>query len=251
MEDLADGRSVSTVGIASFGPIDLRTDSPHFGTIISTPKPEWSGVDVVRALGGGGNVPFGVDTDVAGALVGEHRWGAASGSATSAYVTVGTGIGAALMVDGVVVRGANHSEVGHARVPAHRDDPFPGRCPYHGDCLEGMASGRAIEDRFGARTEDLGDDDRATVTDLVAWYVAHGIVSMISVVPVELVVIGGGLAKLDGFHDAVSRVMARASGSYPPVPFAEGGPAVVPPMLGDDAGVVGAIELGRSAAERG
>ena len=191
-------------------------------------------------------VPARVDTDVAAALVAEHRWGAAQTDA-AAYFTVGTGVGAAVMEERGVVSGANHSEIGHVRVPRHPDDAYPGRCPYHRDCLEGMACGPAIEDRFAVAASELPDDERRAAVDLVSWYLAHGIANMSCVVPVETVVIGGGVSKLRDLHAATSERLAEIAGGYPPVPFDEGGPSVVRPALGDDAGVLGAIVLARQA----
>jgi fructokinase len=250
IREVADGHTILGIGIGSFGPLDLRPDSPAFGTIINTPKPGWSGVDVVRGVVGDSRVPTAVDTDVAAALRAEHHWGAAKTS-TAAYATVGTGLGMALWSDGHVVDGANHSEIGHIRVPRHPDDDFPGVCPYHGDCLEGMASGPAMASRWGAPAESLDDALVAEALKMEAWYLAHGIASMCAVVPVETVVIGGGVAHMPGLHDAVRSALPDASGMYPPIPFAEGGPVVVPPALGDDAGVLGAVELARLTRSRG
>jgi fructokinase len=231
---------IRSVGVASFGPLDLRPSSERYGTIISTPKPGWSGVDLMSGIIGDRAIPVGIDTDVNAALRAEHVFGAA-GTDTAAYLTVGTGIGGGIWTgDGPIV-GMNHSELGHLNVRRHPDDDFPGVCPYHRDCLEGMAAGPAIEGRFGRRAEDLSDAEAAIARELVSFYVANGIVGLCSVVPVERVVIGGGLSHLDGFHEAVRVHLGAASGSYPPIPFASGGPEVVPPTLGDDAGVIGAV----------
>ncbi|MEN8239352.1 MAG: ROK family protein, partial [Actinomycetota bacterium] len=164
-----------------------------------------------------------------------------------AYYTVGTGIGGALWSAGGVLRGANHSEIGHVRVPRHPDDEFGGSCPFHGDCLEGMASGTAIRDRWGVPADAPGVNAVAML-DLEAWYLAHAVATMCAVIPVEQVIIGGGVAKMAGFHASVADALVSASGGYPAVPFASGGPAVLPPGLGDDAGVIGAIELARAIA---
>ena len=246
IEDLAGTDATPAIGIGSFGPIDLRGDSPTFGTILSTPKPQWSGVDVINGIAGDSGHPVGLDTDVAAALRAEHRWGAAA-TRTAAYATVGTGVGVALWLDGQIVQGLNHSEIGHIRVPRHEEDTFAGVCPYHGDCLEGMASGPAIAARWGAPAERLPADIWRTARDLEAWYLAHGIAGMCAVVPVETVVIGGGVAQMEGLHRAVTDGLAEASGLYPPIPFAEGGPRIVRPGLGNDAGVLGSIELARIA----
>ncbi|MGI9643144.1 MAG: ROK family protein [Acidimicrobiia bacterium] len=246
IDDLAGSASVAGIGIGSFGPLDLRRESPAYGTIVRTPKPNWSGVDVVYGIVGDRDVPVAVDTDVAAALRAEHRWGAAT-TPTAAYATVGTGLGVALWSHGRIVEGLNHSEIGHIRVPRHAEDTFAGVCPYHGDCLEGMASGPAIGARWGAPAQSLSPATLAAALELEAWYLAHGIAGMGAVVPVETVVLGGGVAHMEGLHAAVADALPAASGDYPPIPFAEGGPAIVPPGLGDDAGVLGSIELARLA----
>lgn len=246
IEDLAGDNNIAAIGIGSFGPLDLRKDRPTFGTIVRTPKPAWSGVDVVSEVAGDRGIPVALDTDVAAALRAEHRWGAAT-TTTAAYATVGTGLGVALWSHGRIVEGLNHSEIGHIRVPRHESDTFAGVCPYHGDCLEGMASGPAIASRWGAPAQSLSPKVLSVAREFEAWYLAHGIAGMGAVVPVETVVLGGGVAHMDGFHAAVAAALPEASGLYPPIPFAEGGPAIVPPGLGDDAGVLGAIELARVA----
>jgi len=246
IEKLAGDTTIAAIGIGSFGPLDLRADSSAFGTIVRTPKPGWSGVNVVRGIVGDSDVPVALDTDVGAALRAEHRWGAAD-TPTAAYATVGTGLGVALWSGGRIVEGLNHSEIGHIRVPRSEADTFAGVCPYHGDCLEGMASGPAIAARWGAPAHSLGPEIFEVARDLEAWYLAHGIASMSAVVPVETVVLGGGVSHMAGLHAAVFDALDEASGLYPPIPFAEGGPSIVPPRLGDDAGVLGSIELARLA----
>ena len=139
----------AAVGIASFGPVELRPGHPHYGHITSTPKPGWRDADLVGPIRAALGVPIGFDTDVAGAALGEGRWGAAQGLSTFVYMTVGTGIGAAAVVGGRPASGLGHAEMGHIAVPRQPGDTYPGRCPYHGDCLEGMAAGGAIAERFG------------------------------------------------------------------------------------------------------
>ncbi|NLX43916.1 MAG: ROK family protein, partial [Chloroflexi bacterium] len=153
---------ISAVGIASFGPIDPNPASPRFGFVTTTPKPGWSNTDfagqVHRMLG----VPVGFDTDVNVAALGEHRWGAAQGLDTFLYLTVGTGIGGGGMVNGKLIHGIMHPEMGHIRVPHDwQEDPFKGWCTYHGDCLEGLACGPAIEDRWGMPATLLSPDHPA------------------------------------------------------------------------------------------
>ena len=243
---IADGRRIDAVGIGTFGPVDLRAGSPSYGTIVRTPKPGWSGADLIAGLDLDPSTSVAIDTDVNAALLGEVTAGAAV-TPTAAYLTVGTGIGGAIWADHGLVRGANHPELGHMLLPARSDDAFDGACPYHGRCLEGLASGAAFAERLGTRLEDLGDADRLHARDLAAHYVGSGIVSLVAVIPVETVVIGGGVSHLPGFHEAVASVVAQVGNRYPPVPLDDGGPAIVPPGLGDDAGVIGAIELAKRA----
>ena len=243
LEGVFDRHHVRTIGIASFGPIDLRPESATFGTMLTTPKPGWSGVGILSGVDSRG-MAVAIDTDVNAALIAERTWGAGT-SENVAYITVGTGIGGAIWTGGSVLHGANHSEIGHVRIPRHPDDEFRGVCPFHGDCLEGMASGTAMRERWGASADALGSS-ATTALAFEAWYLAHAVVSLCAVVPLDQVIIGGGVSKMPGFHASISAMLPEASGGYPPVPFAAGGPQVLPPGLGDDAGVIGAIELGRT-----
>ena len=154
----AAGRDIAALGVASFGPLDLAE-----GRITTTPKPGWGGTDLVGALRRGLGVPIALDTDVNGAAYGEHRWGAGRGHGTVVYVTVGTGIGGGAIVNGRPLHGLLHPEMGHLHVRRHPDDDFAGSCPFHGDCLEGLASGPAIERRAGRPARDLGPELRRTV----------------------------------------------------------------------------------------
>lgn len=248
IRELADGQAIVGLGIASFGPIDLRWSSNTYGTLLSTPKTGWTGVNVVQSICRDIDAPIGVDTDVNGAVLAEKHWGAGGDHDHVAYLTVGTGVGGGVWANGRVVHGANHPEIGHIRVPRHKDDHHISSCPFHEDCLEGMASGTAVRERWGAPAQDLGRLT-ASATRLEAWYLARGIAGLCAIIPVELVIVGGGVAKLPGLHAEITQALDEASGAYPPVPFAEGGPLIVAPGLGDDAGVLGAIELARIAAE--
>jgi len=156
IDEVSGGVAPQGVGIASFGPIDLRRTSRTFGQLIKTPKDGWAGADVIGGLSLAPEIAMNVDTDVNAAVLAEHLWGAGS-SNNVAYLTVGTGIGGGIWSNGAVVRGMNHSEIGHVRVPRHPDDDHTSSCPYHSDCLEGMASGTSLllgEDRrkLSART---------------------------------------------------------------------------------------------------
>ena len=169
----------AAVGIGSFGPIDADPESPTFGHITSTPKPGWAHTDLAGAVARALDVPVGFDTDVNAAALAEHRWGAARGLDTFAYLTVGTGIGGGAMVGGHLVHGLVHPEMGHLLIARREDDDFPGVCPFHGGCLEGMASGPALEKRWGHAAEMLPDDHPAW--DLEAHYLALGLANIVCV----------------------------------------------------------------------
>src|SRR5215216_2447974 len=171
---------VASIGIGSFGPVDADPDSPTWGYITTTPKPGWANTDVAQEVRRRLSVPVAFDTDVNAAALGEWRWGAAQGLDTFCYITVGTGIGGGGMARGRLLHGLVHPEFGHVRIPHDRDaDPFEGVCPYHGDCLEGLASAVAIERRWGRPAHELDGDAR--VWELEALYLALGLVSVICV----------------------------------------------------------------------
>ncbi|MCL9998494.1 MAG: ROK family protein [Erythrobacter sp.] len=242
---LASQGPIKGLGIGSFGPVELDPASPQWGFITTTPKPGWAGTDVARHLSAAlGGVPVGFDTDVNAAALAEHaaRGGAAGGSL--AYITVGTGIGGGLVLDGRPVHGIAHPEVGHIFPRRHPEDrDFAGTCPHHGDCLEGLASGPAVMARWGASLSELGADHGAHA--IVADYVAQACHVLFASVAVEEVVIGGGVAQTPGL---VERIAARArelDAGYLP-----GGARhrIIAPRLGTDSGITGAMLLANAAA---
>ena len=232
---------VEAVGIGSFGPLDRRPQSPTWGHVTTTPKPGWAGTDIAGEIGRGLSVPVAFDTDVNAAALGEHRWGAAQGLDTFCYVTVGTGIGGGGMVGGKLLHGLLHPEFGHLRVPHDRTiDPFGGSCPYHGDCWEGLASGTALQARWGTPAAQL-EDERAW--ELQATYLALGLVAVISVLSPERIVIGGGVMQRAGLLADVQREVAALLNGY----LGEA-TSITLPELDGRAGVLGAIALAESAA---
>jgi fructokinase len=242
----ADG-SLTAVGVGSFGPIDVQRNSPTWGRITTTPKPGWADTDVVAALGAALDLPLGFDTDVNAAALGEHRWGAAAGLETFCYITVGTGIGGGGMANGRLMHGLLHPELGHMRIPHDRElDPFDGICPYHGDCLEGLASGDAVRARWGRRAEEI-TDERAWL--LEAEYLAFGLVNVICTLSPQRIIVGGGVMKERSLLPLVHRRLRELAGGYFDVPELGDGieQYVVAPALGDRAGVLGALELARLA----
>jgi fructokinase len=229
---------VRAVGIGSFGPVDLRPGSPTWGSITRTPKPGWASTDVAGTIGRELGVPVAFDTDVDVAALGEHRWGAARGLDTFCYVTVGTGIGGGAIVGGRIVHGLLHPEFGHMRIPHDLGaDPFPGSCPYHGDCWEGLAAGPALETRWGKPAQELADE---AVWKLEACYIALGLVNVVSVLSPERIVLGGGVLRAPGLLELVR---AELDGLLAGYVTAE----VVPPALGSLSGVLGAIALAVNA----
>jgi fructokinase len=242
--------TIAAVGVGSFGPIDVRRSSPTWGRITTTPKAGWAGTDVVAALRLALDVPVAFDTDVNAAALGERRWGAAVGLETFCYITIGTGIGGGGMANGRLMHGLLHPEFGHMRVPHDRQrDPFEGVCPYHGDCFEGLASGEAIRQRWGAPGETLTDD--AAVWELEAEYVALGLVNVICTLSPQRIILGGGVTQQPALLPLVRRKVQRLLAGYIDAPELADGidQFIVAPVLGDRAGVLGAIELARRADE--
>ncbi len=236
------------VGIGSFGPLDLDPRSARFGYITSTPKPGWAYTDLAGSLRQGLGLPVGLDTDVNAAALGEHRWGAARGLDDFVYLTIGTGIGGGAMVNGRLVHGLGHPEIGHIRVPHDRDlDPFDGCCPYHGDCLEGLASGPALEARWGQPGATLGEDHPAW--PLEAEYLALGLVNLICILLPQRIIMGGGIMQQLQLFPLLRRRAQELLHGYLQAPriLEEIDEYIVPPALGDRAGVLGAIVLAQRA----
>lgn len=242
---------IAGLGIGSFGPIEVDPASPAYGTITSTPKPGWSGMrfqDWLAPL----DVPMRVDTDVNAAALGEWLFGAGQGCRTLAYTTVGTGIGTGVVHDGEPRIGFTHYESGHIRVPHdHGRDPFPGICPYHGDCLEGLASGPAIAARFGSGMDGLADPREAVA--LIASYLADLAANLILLHAPDRLVFGGGVMKAPRMLAALRAETRDRLAGYFSSPRWEPGleNCVVAPGLGDLSGISGAVALGRmSVAQR-
>ncbi|MDP9143300.1 MAG: ROK family protein, partial [Actinomycetota bacterium] len=194
--DQLSGHDLQAVGIASFGPVELRPTHTGYGHITVTPKHGWSDTDVVGPIRAALAVPVGFDTDVNGAALGEGRWGAGRGLGSFVYVTVGTGIGGGGIVDGAPLHGLGHPEMGHISVRRHPDDLFVGVCSLHGDCLEGLASGPAIEGRFGVTGASLSGDYLDQAVALEAFYLGQMVRNLIYTLAPERVILGGGVANM-------------------------------------------------------
>jgi predicted NBD/HSP70 family sugar kinase len=234
---------VAAVGIGSFGPIDARIGSATWGYVTTTPKPGWSNTDVGQEIRRRLDVPVAFDTDVNAAALAEHRWGAGRGLRSIWYVTVGSGIGGGGVLDGTILHGLSHPEFGHLRVPHDFDaDPFAGSCPYHGDCLEGLASGTALAARWGIPASELTDP---AAWELEARYLALGLLAVVAVLSPERIVVGGGVAQRAGLLAQVGGELAGLLNGY--LGFALGDGYVTAPALGSRAGVLGAIALAEHA----
>ncbi len=249
IEFLRQFNELRALGVASFGPIDLHADSPTYGFITTTPKPGWQNTDVVGPLRAAFDLPVGFDTDVNGAALGEARWGAAQGLDTVVYLTIGTGIGGGALVNGKLLHGALHPEMGH--IWMRRDavrDPFAGACPFHGDCWEGLAAGSAMEKRWGRRAENLPDDHPAWT--LEAHYLAQGLVNLTYALSPQRFILGGGVMHQPQMLSLVRTEVQRMVNGYLQIPQLNAGldDYIVLPGLGDRAGVLGAIALAEQAA---
>jgi fructokinase len=239
---------VRALGIASFGPVDLRPGSPTYGFITSTNKPGWRDTEVANRLGRKLGVPVGFDTDVNGAALAEGRWGAAQGLDDFAYVTVGTGIGVGSIVRGRPIFGMNHTELGHIRVVRKPGDSFAGVCTFHGDCIEGLASGPAIEARVGQPPSQLS-------VDHPAWgYVAHGLGQLMHTIVLTTaprrIFLGGGVMSAQAhLFERIRDELRRSLNSYVVGTELEHGldQYIVPPGLGTMAGPLGALALAADA----
>ncbi len=238
---------VTAIGVGCFGPVDRNPDSDRWGSILDTPKAGWSNIAVADVLSERLRVPIAFDTDVAAALAGEVRWGAARGARSAVYLTVGTGIGGAAMVDGHGIGGRVHPEMGHVPVPIEPDDPLAeGTCPFHDNCLEGRASGPSVAARWQCAGEDLSDEHPAW--DLEARYLAHGIQAIGLVVAPDRIVLGGGLGLRDGLIDLIGVHLASRLRGYGGFPSPD--TWLVPAGLGQDAGLLGGFAMAMALNQR-
>lgn len=246
-ENQTDDEPVAAIGVASFGPVDPDPGSPTFGHITTTPKPGWSHTDLGGAVGRALGVPVGFDTDVNGAALAEHRWGAARGLDSLVYLTVGTGLGGGAMLGGALVHGLVHPEMGHMVVPRRDDDGFAGTCPFHGHCLEGMAAGPALEQRWGRKGQDLPPDHPAW--DLEAHYMAIGVSNLICILSPRRIILGGGVMANEALFPMIRRKVQTVLGGYVRSPAITESidEYIVPPGLGPRSGVLGALALAEQA----
>lgn len=238
------------VGVATFGPVGLDSGSETYGRLLRTPKAGWSGTDLLQLLKDAFGVPVALASDVEGAALAEGAEGAARGAEPFVYVTVGTGVGAGLVAGGHPRRGVLHPEVGHLAVPRIPGDGFAGVCPFHGDCLEGMASGPAIAARWGTPAEELTGDARQEALCLEAAYLAGGFRALAYSYAPQRIVVGGGVGLMPGLLPLVRQALTAELAGYPGPGHFDHPDFVVPAALGAMAGPAGALLLAASATPR-
>jgi fructokinase len=235
---------VRALGLAAFGPVDADPTSPTFGLITDTPKAGWSNVDLLRDLNRT-NLPAAFVSDVTAAAIGEFRFGAGQGRSSIGYVTVGTGVGVGLVLNGAALSGRAWPEAGHLLVRRHADDDYPGLCPFHGDCLEGLASGPAIQARWDADLSSLPQEVRPAALEMIGFYLAQLVSSLALTVGVQRVVLGGGVMLAPGVLTATRAALPLLARNYGPTMLAHDDPddVLLPPTLEGCSGVIGALSL--------
>lgn len=238
-------KKISALGIGFFGPISVNKDREDYGYVLNTPKPNWSGVDVVGYFSKRLNVPIGFDTDVNAAALSEHAYGAGKEFSDIIYITVGTGIGAGLIINNNIVHGNLHPEMGHILLTRHEKDlEFKGTCPYHDNCAETLAAGPSIESRWGRNCRDIEEGNFAW--ELEAYYLAQIVSNMFIATSCKKVVMGGGVMHVEWLFSMINEMVKQNINNYVDVPEN----LVVPPALGDNAGVLGAYKLAVDAINK-
>jgi fructokinase len=242
---------ISSIGIGSFGPLDLDRKSSTYGYITTTPKTKWQNTKFYGRIKEVFSVPVGFDTDVNVAALGEHQWGAARDVSDFIYITIGTGIGGGGMINGNFLHGLLHPEMGHVVIPHDRKaDPYEGKCPFHKNCFEGLASGVAIRDRWGNPGEELGEGHPAW--GLEVNYISLAVVNYICTLSPERIILGGGVMKQEHMLPRIREKVKKLLNDYIQAPEITDNidKYIVLPELGDDAGVLGAIALARREYEK-
>lgn len=242
-------KELEALGIGCFGPIDLNRNSRTYGFITTTPKLAWANYNIVGAFKEALHIPIGFDTDVNGSALGEAAWGITKGLENSIYITVGTGIGAGIITNGRLLHGMLHPEGGHLLLARHPSDSYEGKCPYHKTCLEGMASGPAIEARWGKKANLLAD--RKEVWELEAYYIAQALVDYIMILSPQRIILGGGVMHQEHMLPLVREEVKRQLNGYIQTKELEDMEHyIVLPSLNDNQGIMGAVKLGLDELER-
>jgi fructokinase len=236
--------TLKAIGVGSFGPIDINPASPTYGYITTSPKKKWRNFPMVRTLQEALSVPVGFHTDVNAAALGESAFGAAKGLDSCLYITVGTGIGAGAVISGKLLQGFSHPEMGHLLLRRHPDDPYTGKCPYHADCFEGLASGPAIEERWGKKGSELTGNPE--VWELEAYYIAQALMHYILILAPQKIILGGGVMNQKQLFPSIYAKLEKMLNQYLSFPSPLNR-YIVPPGLGEDSGIIGSLLLGKQA----
>ncbi|MFJ5758989.1 ROK family protein [Neobacillus sp. NPDC093182] len=239
------GYTLEAIGVGSFGPIDVNRESLSYGSITSTPKLGWRDYPIVKTLEKEFGLPIGFNTDVNAAALGEVTLGAAKGLDSCIYITIGTGIGAGAIIQGKLLQGLTHPEMGHILVRRHPKDEYQGKCPYHGDCLEGLAAGPAIEERWGAKGIDL--IDRQEVWELQGYYIAQALMQYVLILSPKKIILGGGVMNQKQLFPTIYKYLKVFVADYVHLP--ELSDYIVSPGLGDYAGITGSLMLAKQALQ--
>lgn len=239
-------RNIDAIGIAAFGPIDVREDSKLYGHVLNTPKPGWSGFDFLGTMQSWRGIKYSWTTDVNAAGWSEFVTGAAREANNMTYLTIGTGIGAGIVTNGKLLAGFSHPEAGHILVAKHPDDHYLGKCPYHGDgCLEGLASGPAIEERWGISAKSLPDDHEAW--KLEAYYIAQALVNYTLILRPDIIVLGGGVPHREVLLPLIRNHFEKLLADYVDIPSVD--QYIVTVQNNDNAGILGSFLLAKSLTD--
>lgn len=237
-------RPIEALGVGSFGPVDLDLNSKTYGYITSTPKLAWANYNFAGSLSDALHVPIGFDTDVNASALGEATWGCIKGLSSGIYITVGTGIGVGVYLNGTLLHGMLHPEAGHILLNKAPKDTFAGVCPYHPNCMEGLASGPSIEKRWGKKAMELSD--RPEVWELEAYYLAQGIVNFILTLSPHKIVLGGGVMHQEQLFPLIrTQVSELLHGYVNTKELSDLNNYIVPPSLGDNQGIMGCLQLAK------
>lgn len=247
-----DEKNIEALGLGCFGPIDPDLNSPTYGYITTTPKPGWENFNIIGALQEHyPNLPIGFDTDVNGAVLGEVYFGSAKGLESALYLTIGTGIGGGAIVEGNLVHGLLHPEMGHMMLIVREDDKYQGKCPYHKTCFEGLASGPAIEERWGIKGSEIPVDHPAW--DLEAWYIAQALAIYVLTLSPKKIILGGGVMHQQQLFPLIRKYLQERLNGYiqkDEITSQKINDYIVYPGLGDNAGICGALALAKMAKEK-
>lgn len=232
-------KELKAIGIGSFGPIDINKSSTKYGYITSTPKPGWKDFNFLGEIKKHYNIPIGWTTDVNAACLGEYEMGSAAESKSCIYLTIGTGIGGGAILNGNFIESFGHPEMGHILVKPHPKDNFKGWCPYHGNCLEGLAAGPSVEKRYGTKAQNL--EDNHEIWQILACYIAQALVNYSLILRPEKIILGGGVMKGPGMLELIKEEFNVLLADYIEIPPVD--EYIVKPSLGDNAGIIGGLIL--------